>query len=71
MLFRVPRISLSRPQFAASVTPSSHSKEDEEAQRLEQMVPPLAVWGSPPSYHLFIVSLLSLSTYAYVCQGSG
>lgn len=33
MLFRVPRIPLSRPQFAASVTPSSHSKEDEEAQR--------------------------------------
>lgn len=64
ILFRAPKIPLLRSQFAVNLTLSSHSGEDEQGQRLWQMVPPVAVLGSLLSYHLFIISLLSLSTYA-------
>lgn len=64
VLFRGPRIPLSGPQFAANPTPTSQSKENEQAQRLGQMVSPLTVLGVLSSYHLFIVSLLTGSTSA-------
>lgn len=64
VLFRALRIPLSGPQFAANPTPTSHSKENEQARRLGQTVSPLTVLGALSSDHLFIVSLLTYSTYA-------